>query len=708
MKKKMFLKPSKCYIMIQGDTMTLTQTTVFYIAINILFIIIISFSFAVILRKHTSFDFLFNLPLGLLCFFGITYLLAFPFVFLRISASLYQLLLFLIFISVFIYALFIVFKEKHFFTAKKLQFTLLGIATLFVLFTLYIASNQTLGEQAFDSVFYMTFVGNNVTTSYLGWRNYDSNVLSTSFNLKYDFSSYYYFNSFVIKMTKTIFPSMNEITYGSQFVWQGSFMLMFLNTLTFFNLSKQLIKEKKYSILIVLFSILCLFFGSRYYNTALAFIGNNFRVIIIANILMLLHQMYQTDDFSNKNLLVTSLLFAALISITSSGFFIAAFMLYGTFFVLLNKYRLVAFKVIALLGYPVFLYLFTFLFQYWTVVLTPLTVVLFLFLSKIQSQDINSNFEKYMSIIMKYIIPAIIITIVFLLDNQFQYKMDYFFLKGSTQDMVWDYFSFETLPFSLVNICLLFLLATILFKKSTDSFLRNFLAIILITFLNPLVIPFTIKFLTEYVFYRAFDIIFNPFTISFGIISLYESFPKIRKLFVLFALPFIWVSYSGFTTHYHNCFQLPAYYNRILKSTTDEISVHLALNEIIATSNFETYPIVASQSFQTSGLVPHISLAYYNQTMRSNSIKYLTHDQAELYNVFALYNRPEPDWTAASIVRITEILDLNNATFAIVLKSSSYHDEENDITYYLVEEVGEYYILIFENDTYALFRNPTK
>ena len=688
--------------------MTLTQTTVFYIAINILFIVLISFSFAIILRKHSSFSFLFYIPLGLLSFVGVTYLLAFPFVFFKLPADLYQLLLFLICIVAFIYALSIILKEHFFFIDKKLQFALWGIAVLFTLFALYIASTQTLGEQAFDSIFYMTFVGNNVDTNYLGWRNYDSNILSKTFDLKYDFSSYYYFNSFIIKMTKTIFPSMNEITYGSQFVWQGSFMLIILNILTFFNIAEKWIKEKKYSVLFVLFSILGLFFASRYYNTALAFIGNNFRAIIVANIFLLLYQMYKNNDFCNRNLFVVSLLFAALIAFTSSGFFIASFMLYGVFFILLKKHQLESFRIIALLGYPIFIYLFTFLFKYWAIVLTPLIIAIFLFLSKIKSKVMNKNFEIYMSIIMKYVIPATIVLIVLLFDNLFQYKMDYFFLKGSTQDMVWDYLSFETLQYTLLNMCLLSFLAIILFKKSNDSFLRDFLAIILITFLNPLVIPFTIKFLTEYVFYRAFDIIFNPFTIAFGITTIYESFPQIRKGFILLALPFLWVSYTGFTTHYHSSFQQPAYYNKILKSTTDEILVHLALNEIIVTSNFEDYPIIASQSFQTSGLVPHISMAYYNQTMRSNSTKYLTHDQAELYNVFAVYERPEPDWTVASIVRITEILDVNNVSFALVLKNSSYYDEENDITYYLAEEVGEYYILIYENDTYALYRNPTK
>ena len=688
--------------------MTLTQTTVFYIAINILLIVLISFSFAVILRKHTNFSFLLNLPLGFLMFLGITYLLTFPFVFLKLSADLYQLLLFLIFIGAFIYALSICQKEKWFFANTKTAILLFGFACIFVLFTLYISSNQTLGEVSFDSVFYMTYVGNNVSTNYLGWRNYDSNILLSTFNLQYDFSSYYYFNSFIIKITKTIFPSMNEITYGTQFVWQGSFLLMILNTLTFINVSKQFIKDRKYDILFILFSILCLFFGSRYYNTTLAFIGNSFRTVIIANILLLLHQVNSTEDFSKRNLFVISLLFASLIAISSSGFFIAAFMLYGTFFALLKKHKLESFMIIASIGYPVFLYLFTFLFGYWTAILTPLTLVLLYFLAKIKSKTFIHFFEKYMLLLMKYVIPVIIIAIVYIFDNQFKYKMDYFFFKGSTQDMVWDYFSFDTLQISLVNICLFSFLVIIFSKKNHDTFLKRFLGIIIVTFLNPLVIPFTVKFLTEYVFYRAFDIVFNPFTIAFGIKILYDSFPKIKQGFILLSLPFLWVSYTGFTTYYHSSFQQPAYFNKILKSKTDEILVHLALNEIIVSTNFENYPIVASQSYQTTGVVPHISLAYNNQTMRSNSIKNLTHDQAELYNVFAVYDHPQPDWTLASIVRITEILDLNNVTFVIVLKESAYYDANTDTTYFLADQVGIYYTLLYENDTYALYRNPAK
>ena len=688
--------------------MSLTQQTAFYIVFNIGLISIISFSFATILKKHTNLTFFFSLPIGLLLFLGITYLLSYPFIFFKLSASLYQFILLLILILSFFYAIYVSTKEKYYAKISKTHVVLFSFALLFIIFSLFLAFNQSLAERSFDSAFYMTYVSNNVSIDFLGWRNYDSNILLDSININYDYSSFYYFNSFIIRVANSFFPSMNEITYGAQYVWQASFMLISLSILTCINIFKHFFKNRNYVIPILLISIFCLFYGVQYYNTALAFIGNNFRAVIIANIFFVLYQMYEENSYCNQSLIVTTLLFGSLISVSSSGFFISSFLLYGFFYALLKTQQLKAFKIIAAIGFPVFLYLFAYLFGVLTLIFTPMMIFLLIFLSKVSSEYKVNVIVKNFSILMKYVFPILFISISLFFHQQFHFKMDYFFFAGSSQDMVWDYFVFSNLSQSLINIILLSLLFFIVIKKKDNHhFVKNSLKIIIVTFLNPLVIPFTIKMFTNYVFYRSFDILFNPFTIIFALKLLFDFIPKKKEIIILLSLPFVWYSFNELSSFHKSSFAPPAYYNKVLKATTDEIEIHDVLNKIIVQDNID-YPIVTSQSYQTSGVIPHITMSYTTQTMRSNSIKNLTHDQAELYNIFAIYDRPEPDWTSASYVRVTEILDLNNVTFVIVLKDSSFYDEKTDTTYMLVDQVGLYYTLLYENDTYALFRNPAK
>jgi len=688
--------------------MSPTQTTVIVTLFNIFLIAMISFSFAIIIKKHVKIHVYFYFPFGLLAFLGISYILTYPFIIFRWPAIFYQLLLFLIFIIGLVYACYIVIKEDSYQKINKKKVLSAFFCVLFIIFIMFQASNHTLAENAFDSVFYTTFVTNNVNPSIMGYTNYDSNTILTSIDTQYAFSSFYYFNAFLIKIAKTIMPKLNEILYSPIYIWQASFMLAALTITSLLNIGKALIKKNEWGSFLLLFSIIGIFYGSQYYNTALAFIGNSFRPIIMGNIMLITFLLFEKEENQISSFTLLMLCIASLIAFSSSGFFISAFFLYAYFYVLLDTKKALAFAITSYISIPMLLFLFAYLFGPSTLVLTPIAVTILYSLSKLNNQ-ISGKIIRIFQYLIRYIIPATIIIAVLLFRDIFKVDYMHFFLVSSDQDMVWNYFSNETHFHIIINFILLFFFVILFFAKDKVYPLAKIMRTIFFTFLNPFVIPFTILFFTNVVFYRGFDLFFNPFTITYAIVIITNKLSKLKikqNFIVLLCIPFLLYGINNFNQHYHYYFTPNSNYNRVLKITNGEFEALDFLNHLIKTEHIDS-PIIVSQIYQTLGSIPHINMPYSSQAMRSNSFKWLTVEQANLLNVFSIHAEPPgPEWIISSYNELEKILNNNHVSFAIVAHGSNYYDPEEDRYYYLVEEMEKYFIPIYENDYYVIFRNP--
>ena len=690
--------------------MSSTQTTVIASLISALLITLIALSFAIIIKKHIKINFYFYSPIGFLSFLGITYLLSFPIILFRLPAIIYQWTLIAIIIGAFIYALYIVINEKWYknWNREKIAWSFFVFA--YIILIIYQASRNTLAERGFDSVFYTTFISNNVHPTIFGFTNYDSNLPSIALDTQYAFSSYYYFNSLIINVIENLFTNFNQMLYAPIYIWQSTYLHALLTITTIINIYKSLAQKQQWLFFALIFTIVGIFYGSLYYNNALAFIGNSSRLGTVGNIFLITYLLFQEEEKKDiYSYSILMLLIASLISFSSSGFFISAFFLYAYFYSLLQSEGKKSFAIIAYISIPMLLFLFAYLFEIYTLILTPLVSFGIYALSRF-SENISKRIIFTFKHLISWIVPLAIVLVIILFPNIFVTKYDHFFILASYQDMVWSHFNFTTPLFSIINILFILFVIIVCVLEKRERYFAKILRISFLTFLNPLVIPFTILCFTNVVFYRGFDLFFNPFIIAYAVKLLYDKIANkvIRKTaMVCILLPFLVYGTHNFTIHYHHFFQPSADYNPVLKMNNGEFDALNYLYELIQKEQLEN-PVIVSQIYLTLGAMPNIQMPYPAQSMRSNSFKNIDTNQAMLLNVFALYETPGPEWVIANYLELGLLLDKNNVTFAIVAHGSSYYDPIEDRYYYLEEAMSQYFTLIYENDYYSVYRRPTE
>jgi|GEM_PF-1701356 len=691
--------------------MNINMQFVIYLLLSLSMLFFISFSYGILIKKYTNLKVQFYFPFGFLIFLGLSYFLSFPFVYFKWSSKLYYLALAFTSMLAFLYASWIFLKEKSYknFSIEKCFFAIIGI--IFITFAFYQTTKYTIAPNAFDSVYYNTFVTTHISKPHLGWWYYMDNIPLDFVRAQYDFSSYYYIHSFTSVILKNIFPSMNELFYAPLFMWQATISLSTLIYFSVVDCFKLFFPKKNYLCFLCIFSIIALFYGSMYFNTALAFIGNSYRPYIVAYLFIGIYSFFNQSERSlDSNLLFLMLINAALIAVSSSGFFISAFIMYGLFYSLFKKEGISALRIVAIIAFPTILFLFAFLLGNLTLIITPTIFIAFYLLPSVKVLN-TKKFEKNFIFTLQFIIPGAIILSTVLFHNLYDYTYDYFFFPGSFHDMVWNYFDFSSSLVFVINIILLVLVCSIIINKEQKNLLiTNMIRITFITFLNPFVIPFTIKFLTDFVFYRAFDIFFNPFMISFSILVISTLLAKNtsikRSILLLIPIPFFLFGMHNYTQYYHHFFMQAEDYNFFLKQTNSEFDVLSRLNEIIK-ENKDTRPIVASQITHTIGFTPNVNMPYSLNNLLTRKSEYLTVDQTDLlnimiYSVETSYNGvidgKEPDFKRAA-----DLMIKNNVKYAIINKNSFYYDSKTDEYYYLFSILHEEFEVLYANEKFVIY-----
>jgi hypothetical protein len=663
-------------------------------------ITLISFGFGTLIKEKTRLKLYFYLPFGFIAALAVTYILCYPFVFFLWDSRIYFGLLAFIYALVVGYGIKTAVIQKYFRTINKEKILLGLLCLVFLGITAWQIQRNTMAENAFDSVFYLKDVINNATSTVLEWKSPNYEDLNSSFHMFYDLSSYYYFYSFLLWLIRII-PGINEVMFAPLYSWAAALSLTALSYTIAIDALKAVFREKSkiaMGFIICLFSV---FFGSFYYNTALGFFGNSFRIYLSGAVILIMWLLSKMDQPERYDWLVLSACFAALIASSSSGFFISAFLIYGWMFAYMKDKGTKAFAIMAFTGIPVYLFLFAYFLLYHTFWLTPLFVGALYGISKIKGRKFYDVLYWLMCAV-----PVLLALFVFIRRDQLSYGYSYFFYQGSNIDMVWDYFVFSSEIRIIINIIFigLFLL---LFLKLKDPIIQMIL-VVFVTFLNPLVIPFTIQYLTRFVFYRAFDIFVNPFVLvlEFSILSEWKYLQGKWKqwLCVVLVVPFLLFGVNNYQKHYHIYFNPQGEYNWLLRQTVPSFEVLTALNKEIKEQGL-TYPVVASQIYATMGYVPNIEVPWSHTAMMEGSEKFLDKTQLMLLNVMLPRQNPNEYWINGVQPPgwiLGNLLQELNVKFVIVDKDSVYINETGEIVR-LYDEMDKTYEHIYENSEYRLY-----
>lgn len=611
-------------------------------------------------------DFIPQFSLGFFIILGVFQLLDYFFVILKVNTKLILIFLLFIMICSLLSPLFFKVKVK---LHKKDYIKLFIIVAAVTIFSL-IASNYGLGEKS-DSVFYLSMVNENSVSEILGNLGYRGNEFQV--NPMYAYQSFYHIFSMLIKFARQIvhfsFSPIFVYFWGAQIL----FYLVFFDIITSFAFSFFCKKPIYLMAFIVMSLYLCSLEGFIY----LAFIGNQWRVLCIS---VLFSLIYQYSLFSDESLFVLiGSLISSLLAVSSSGLYMSIFIAVGFWFVLVKnntKRRSLFIYLLSLLSLVI--YTIIVVNNLYGKILAGLIFLIYILL--IICIVIKYEFLRKLNFIF------FVMCFIFLIGYSFIYRKtlfpySYFFIAHQ-QDMCNHYFSFydmRTICFNLTWIFCLVLYIISKIKAQKISVFEQVIIMIICLFLNPLVMPAIIKYLTDFVYYRSYDILFNIFTVAILLQSISKKYKNIINLIMIVSSASIFIVLISFWSNLSlSDKHVEDDFNKLLKLNENEIEVVKIMQE--EASKYSERPWVVSQLPYLKGYVNGIQLRYGVADTR-NIVKYsdrslLQSQPSELMNIFI-----ERDYIGQFIFKeapnydkACNVLAEKNVTY-IILKTNQYKEQ---------------------------------
>lgn len=649
---------------------------------------------------------LFYYPIGYFTLLGFIQFLIYPWVQLRLPSQF--LFIIILVLMIFSLGLGLLYLWKNKFNIKVILTFLIGF--IFVGWIGYLMSRQTLGQNSFDYTYYLSMVAHNANSSTLGWTDFGTG-LPIALNIQYDFQSYYTLGSFLLfafePIQRLLSPNLFMITSGL-YIWVFSILFYTLEFTLFVGLAVHFKKLK--SLAFVVGALIFLgFFSATYYNLTFAFFGNTIRTWIVTFLLFEIVRRYDEQDFSLKSHVWMMLLSSALIAVSSTGFFLGFMLLVAYVLLLFFRQEHIKFYISRIL--IIILPTFVFALYYMLIPSALVLVILVLFYGGIWLLTyLKGNVQAIILNIVKWSLwigfPTVIL--VYSLSQIIKGGSIYpsFFQDHRAYDMVWYYFNIEDNFKGFLNS--LFFISLILFLIKSKSSLREVLIVLIILFINPISVYFVHKFLASVVYYRSYELIFNPFTVFMfviGIESLIQSrFLVNRILFaslIVFLVPNV-LLHSFY--YYHDSFIPNDTYNTLYKLDNSQIEPLSVLKTKVLLENYKEAKVV-SQIETVLSHVPNVINILNNDVIRGIDKFSIRPEESKLLNIFIVRDfigqeifDKEPDYENTCNYLIDEKVD-----FVIVDKNQFYVNEDGSFTplYFKVRDCSTQ---IYENENYLIYQ----
>lgn len=658
-------------------------------------------------RFNFKFDSWLFFPFGLIAWFGIIQFFIYPVVWLKIPTIYLFVLLFILIITINALALF---------SKPKIEFRLYDLLFyfsmfIFVIIMVYFASNRTLGQNSFDTNFYLSMVVQGASSNNLSFVEYGTGFITNVVNTQYDYQSFYAFGSFILASLDPIIhflnPSYFSIT-SHTYIWTFSILFYMFEFTLLLGMIKQLKLLK--NPLVPFIALLFLGYHSLvYYNSIFAFFGNTYRMWILAFLMFEIYLSLKTENYRPLILLSSS---SALISVSSTGFFLGIIVL--TPFVIILFYRKLEFnriiKNISMIILPTLVFalfylgsnnisVFSFILVNILVLYGILTVLYF------SKKTYKSKVYSITRLLILYGIPVFILGYS-IFAYSYGYKLPQpFFFDHRAYDMVWYYFNTDSRVHLLINIFYFTsLICYLILIKGTN---RWYILALVILFINPISAQFVAKFLASVVYYRSFEVIFNPFTIlimSTSVIQLVK-YNKLKYILsfilVLYFVPSV-IEHSQL--YYHNSFLPSETYSSLYRVNSSEIETLSVLKTKIMLEKYEKAKVV-SQIEMVRGFVPNVVTPISNESIRSINRYAINSEKSKLLTIFMNRDfigqeifdvKPEYDKTCQYLMD-------DRIDFVVVDKNQFYIDEGGVIIplYFKVRDCAT---PIYENKDYFIYQ----
>lgn len=616
-----------------------------------------------------------------------------------LNCSFYIALVF--YILIFISSFYLIYKNIK---SLKISFNfyhlLLVVISLVIL--MYFSFQTSLGDlNGFDSTHYLNMVTGNIGLKELNLNNVVFGTNDHNISYQYTFQSYYYLASVLIYLFQKIVCLLGQEFFSSvgyiwcfQILFYVSFVTLIINSL------EKYFKGNYFAHVSLLF-LFVLTYGKLYFNSAFGFYGNTIRTVFIAFAIYHLVEYFDNKDKNEKTVFTISMLAAC--GTSSSAVFMIFFTYFALFFLEIDDDNNL-FKEYAIILFIPMVNLFTVVMNN---IIYSLLVSIILVLCLYFGNDI------FISMVRKYRLKYPLLVLSFLLMFILSYRVtnnifDFsaFLNNGNERyDMTIDYFDlnlgyYSTKIYKVVSLISLLLYLLLHYKDKYSKFIL----ILIIVFFNPFCCSFINS--VNVVYYRAYELIFNPFTVILFTNSLLNIVNNKYIGYGYFAFVILIVMVKGSVDkplYWHDTFVPSSDYNVIYKMTNEELNI---IREINSLSIYESIdePKIITPNLLTQSMIPS-GIYIYGREYQINP-NWSTSEKA-LYDIFwpvihfGDARQPEnPDYD-----NMCKYINDADIDFIVQPKATEYFDKEQNIWYsltYKIDECGTY--AFYDTDNYSVYR----
>ena len=398
----------------------------------------------------------------------------------------------------------------------------LGAACVF----LFVFSKMYVDLDYADSTTYLNYIALNINAPSLNMYDLATGLRGQEWNVYYLFQGYYHFGSFLCWLVNLPHYLLGASSYVPNLVvsvWGLGILYNVLTNALLVSAVRQMKCANRYFRAAVM--VFALFYANFFYwDIAFAFYGNTFRALFIMILLYLIMRWQREGQEQILPLLVFPL--AAGFACSSSFLFMGFAVMFALAGYMFARKRENALRDMIRLIFPIVCYVLAFLSRVSPKAGILLGVLYFgvLVFVKLKPQnpvlafgeDFFAKYGKQLFFIAVPVIFAIGSFIIHLIEKTDFTSYSYYFWNFRQMDMMTDYlFIHNDWLDGLVNVLRWAGVLLAVFACSAEAeerWLRAFVIMMLVFFLNPLCMILLQKTITGMVFYRNFMTLFNPLT----------------------------------------------------------------------------------------------------------------------------------------------------------------------------------------------------
>lgn len=377
-----------------------------------------------------------------------------------------------------------------------------------------------------DSQMYLNYMSQNINTDHINLFNLWTGEIGQEWDTIYLFQGYYHFGSFIcwlININQYLFNAGSFVENITIQTWGLGSIYSIISSMLIYNFVNYFKKNNWMKWIVLLFGLFYLNFF--YWRVAFSYYGNTFRTIYTCALLFYLYRYFKEERYDFKYICII-ISFAGL-AFSSSYLFISFAIMYALMVYMFKNNNRNSIREMADFVLPILVYALAcfskdnHLLFIIGIILAPLY---YLFRNKGFMLKMTDRLEYFLHKYGHYIfVYGISIAFMlggaiyyFFINPGYEYNYMHYFQNHQNYDMIKDYFFIYTgRSQNLVNI-MRWLGVILLFVIKDDDkghkFFKYMFIVLFILFLNPLNVVAISKLFASNVYYRTFDVIFNPLT----------------------------------------------------------------------------------------------------------------------------------------------------------------------------------------------------